>query len=339
VADIVVTDDALGTNALSLSGADAALFEVEGTTLYLKANTVLDYETNPQLDVTVAVDDASLEPAPDDTVSLSVAVADVNETPSKPTCSLPVDGATDVTLTPALEGSDFSDPDAGDTHAATQWQVDNDSDFSSPVWDYSDTDSDKTRQAVPSGVLSNRTTYQWRVRYQDSQGIWSEWSAPVSFTTVSALSAVYRFWKASDNTHFFTIKESEKQKLIDNYSHIYTYESVAYYAYTKDQPPAGTLPVYRFWKPSDGTHFYTIKESEKQKLIDSYSNIYTYEGPAFYAYGTGQHPIGTLPVYRFWKASDNTHFFTIKESEKDKLISLFPHVFTFENVVWYAYGV
>ena len=31
VADIVITDDALGTNVLSLSGADAALFQIVGT--------------------------------------------------------------------------------------------------------------------------------------------------------------------------------------------------------------------------------------------------------------------------------------------------------------------
>ncbi len=37
VADIVIGDDALGTNTISLAGADAASFEVIGTVLYLKA--------------------------------------------------------------------------------------------------------------------------------------------------------------------------------------------------------------------------------------------------------------------------------------------------------------
>ena len=82
VADIVVTDDALGTNVLSLSGADAALFEIDGGVLYLKAGAVLDYETNPQLDVTVAVDDATVGATPDGTAALSIAVTDVNEPPT-----------------------------------------------------------------------------------------------------------------------------------------------------------------------------------------------------------------------------------------------------------------
>ena len=44
VADIVVTDDALGTNSLSLFGVDAANFEIDGFALYLKAGTTLNFE-------------------------------------------------------------------------------------------------------------------------------------------------------------------------------------------------------------------------------------------------------------------------------------------------------
>jgi len=74
VADIVVTDDSEGTNTLSLSGSDAALFEIDGSVLYLKAGTVLDSQTNPYLDVTVAVDDAAVGGTPDDSASLTISV-------------------------------------------------------------------------------------------------------------------------------------------------------------------------------------------------------------------------------------------------------------------------
>ncbi len=262
--------------------------------------------------------------------------SDVNEPPSKPTCGSPVDGATGISLTPTLESSNFSDPDAADTHTVTQCQVDDDSDFSSPVWDHSDTGSDKTSEAVPSGTLSYSATYYWRLRYQDSQGAWSEWSDARSFT-VDRYSPVYRFWNASGNTHFYTISAGERDKLLNNYSDVYTYEGVVYSAYVKDQPPTGTLPVYRFWKASDNTHFYTIKEGEKQKLIDNYPDICTYEGPAFYAYAVGQQPVDTLPVYRFWKPQGDAHFYTITLGEKDKLINDYPHVYTYEGVAWYAY--
>jgi len=52
VADIVVTDDGVGTKALGLSGPDAALFEVVGDDeLHLKVGATFDYETSPVLDV------------------------------------------------------------------------------------------------------------------------------------------------------------------------------------------------------------------------------------------------------------------------------------------------
>ncbi|HNT55844.1 MAG TPA: cadherin repeat domain-containing protein, partial [Anaerolineaceae bacterium] len=82
VADILVTDDALGTNTLSLAGDDAALFEISGTNLFLKAGTVLDFELNPTLDVTVAVDDSTIGATPDASAALALAIDDVNEAPT-----------------------------------------------------------------------------------------------------------------------------------------------------------------------------------------------------------------------------------------------------------------
>src|SRR5581483_8177676 len=60
VADFAVTDDALGTNVLSLTGADASAFEIFSGGLYVRAGTVLDFETKNSYAVTVNVDDASV---------------------------------------------------------------------------------------------------------------------------------------------------------------------------------------------------------------------------------------------------------------------------------------
>ena len=65
-----------------LTGADAALFEIDGTALYLRAGTTLDFETLDQLDVTVTVDDATLGDGAEDSAGLSLGVTDVNEAPS-----------------------------------------------------------------------------------------------------------------------------------------------------------------------------------------------------------------------------------------------------------------
>jgi len=73
------------------------------------------------------------------------------------------------------------------------------------------------------------------------------------------------------------------------------------------------LPVYRFW--SGKAHFYTIEEAEKNKLINEYSDIWTPEGIAFYAFPKGEPP-ECKAVYRFWNAGNSTHFFTISEKRR-----------------------
>lgn len=78
VANVVVTDDALGTNTLSLNGVDAVMFEIDSAELFLKAGSTVDFETNPILDVTVEVDDSTVGMAPDDFAALVINVIDVD---------------------------------------------------------------------------------------------------------------------------------------------------------------------------------------------------------------------------------------------------------------------
>jgi hypothetical protein len=65
VADVAITDDGLGTNNLTVSGADASFFQVDSTGLYIKAGTVLDFETKASYAVTVNVDDPSIGARPE----------------------------------------------------------------------------------------------------------------------------------------------------------------------------------------------------------------------------------------------------------------------------------
>ncbi len=74
--DIVVTDDGLGTNALSLTGADAASFEITSGSLFLKSGTVLDFETKTSFAVTINADDTTLGATPDVTVNFNLTVTD-----------------------------------------------------------------------------------------------------------------------------------------------------------------------------------------------------------------------------------------------------------------------
>lgn len=81
VADIVINDDALGTNLLTLSGADAALFTVAGNGLYINTSTLLDFEARTSLSVDLHIDDSEIGGTPDSTLSLVLSVMNVNEAP------------------------------------------------------------------------------------------------------------------------------------------------------------------------------------------------------------------------------------------------------------------
>jgi len=146
---------------------------------------------------------------------------------------------------------------------------------------------------------------------------------------------VHRFWSASLGRHFYTSRESEKAKLISTYGRVWAYEDVAYQAYTVPFD-GGLAPVYRFWSEALSGHFYTISERERDKLIRDYASVWAYEGIAFYAYPVGAQPPGAKPVYRFWSSRLSGHFFTVDAAERDKLISRFSDVWTYEKIAWYA---
>jgi Ca2+-binding RTX toxin-like protein len=82
VADIAITDDALGSNTISLFGTDAAAFELNGTTLFLKAGSSLNFETKTAYAVTVSVSDTTIVGSIPVSTGYSLAVTDVNEAPT-----------------------------------------------------------------------------------------------------------------------------------------------------------------------------------------------------------------------------------------------------------------
>jgi hypothetical protein len=108
-----------------------------------------------------------------------------NHPPHKPTNLLPSNGDTGVSLPPSLRSSAFSDPDPGNVHTASQWQIDNNNDFSSPEYDsLADFFNKTTTIALSENIISSPEFYYWRVRYRDNHGYWSGWSDSTSFLTL-----------------------------------------------------------------------------------------------------------------------------------------------------------
>ena len=94
-----------------------------------------------------------------------------NQPPARPRIRL-VDKVTGVSA--RLNGSDYSDPE-GDNHAASQWQVDlAGGSFASPV--YNSGRQTGSLLSLKAMGLASETDFISRVRYQDSQEAWSDWS-------------------------------------------------------------------------------------------------------------------------------------------------------------------
>ena len=91
VATIGFVDDALGTNTLSLGGADAALFSINNRQLRFQNPQGLDFEAKSQYRVLVMVDDPTVGTTPDSSVEFTLTITDVNEAP------------TDLTITPMVQ--------------------------------------------------------------------------------------------------------------------------------------------------------------------------------------------------------------------------------------------
>ncbi len=130
VADVAVTDDGLGTNQLTVSGADAAFFEVDSNGLYIKAGTTLDFETKASYSVTVNVDDAAVGNAPDAAASFTLDLTNIeNEAPVAPALYVSEVAPWSSGNSPDALGVDWFEITNGGTSAIdlTGWKIDDSS--------------------------------------------------------------------------------------------------------------------------------------------------------------------------------------------------------------------
>jgi thermitase len=97
---------------------------------------------------------------------------------------------------------------------------------------------------------------------------------------------VYRFWSGSYNHHFYTASESEKNYVMVTWPNVWSYEGMQY-CVSSSQTAKFNAKVHRFWSDSFHGHFYTASESEKNYVIATWPNVWSYEGPVFWV-GTGQ---------------------------------------------------
>ena len=151
------------------------------------------------------------------------------------------------------------------------------------------------------------------------------------------IAPIYRFWSPIFNNHFYTISQAERNHILETWPLIWGYEEISYYAYPCDSAE-GLIPIYRFWSGQLASHFYTADPQERDSVQAHYPDTWTYEGIVFYAFALDDHPVGTVPVYRFWSEALAAHFYTARESEKNDLINRPEWGWEYEGIAWYAYA-
>ena len=124
-------------------------------------------------------DDAAADPDEDGISNLNEylgqtdpAVYEANDAPDAPWLYAPVARET-VSLTPQLQAEEFYDPDFGDTHRQTQWQIIRQADdrvVLDVISDYM-----LTSLPVPKMVLEENSRYSWSARFYDNHGSASPW--------------------------------------------------------------------------------------------------------------------------------------------------------------------
>ena len=107
-----------------------------------------------------------------------------NNPPNQPSLFLPQKDSIDIPLAPTLQTNPFSDPDTGDIHLLTKWQISTQPDFAeSSIQFQVVTGNHLTSLEVPRLILQVNTAYYWRVRFYDGEAAPSAWSDSFMFTT------------------------------------------------------------------------------------------------------------------------------------------------------------
>lgn len=113
------------------------------------------------------------------------------------------------------------------------------------------------------------------------------WSSTYSYEGVAYwvsktvnTSPLYRFYNKVTGSHFYTASAQERDRVLEQWSGTFSYDGETYRV--QSQPAVDTPTVYRFYNIQNGSHFYTASEQERDTVIARWSNVYQYEGPAFW---------------------------------------------------------
>ena len=149
-----------------------------------------------------------------------------------------------------------------------------------------------------------------------------------TITSASAPMSVWRFYRPSTGTHFYTADAVEMARIRDTMGSIYRLEGVTYSINTANA--ANSVPLYRFYRASTGTHLYTADATAMARIRDTRGSIYHLEGVAYNVSST----TGT-PVVRFFSPSKGVHFYSADPAEIASVRANLTNIWSYEGVSYY----
>lgn len=140
---------------------------------------------------------------------------------------------------------------------------------------------------------------------------------------------VYRFYRASSGTHFYTADPEEMARVRDTMASIYHLDGVGYQV--NSSSPLNSAPLWRFFNRRTGTHLYTADEGEKNNILTNLSATYSLDGVAYNVSKT----CGT-PVARFFSPGRGVHFYSADPDEIAYVRANLGATWQYEGIAYYV---
>ena len=190
-----------------------------------------------------------------------------------------------------------------------------------------------TSYSVPLDIGTNAITVR---SYRSAAGAANTlYSASGGVTVIRTVPApptvVYRFYRPTLGTHFYTASPTERDDVIGKYPGSFKYEGEAYRI--NNGNALNNVPLYRFYNKVTGSHFYTKDPGERDDVIRKYSATYNYEGEAYKV--SAAKVARCTVVYRFYNKTNGTHFYTADEGEKNSVVSKLGSIYQLEGEGFY----
>ena len=116
---------------------------------------------------------------------------------------------------------------------------------------------------------------------------------------------LHRYWNARWVDHFYTINFKSLGK---PGKHGFRYEWIQAYVY--QNRCKGSVPLYRYLSSRWHDHFYTINPNDIGTTVPGKKGKHGYISEGHEGYCMPYRAPGTVPLYRYWKASGGDHFYT-----------------------------